>query len=79
MDVLLNTEGIFADTRAPDGTSAFDMALGHSDRSALSLLLECPSVEPKDHMLDLAARVMQSGSAGPDLWYASLAMQINYI
>ena len=64
MEVLLDVEGVVADSQAPDGTTAFDMALGHGDGRMLSVLLQSPCVEPKTHMLDLLARVKGAGNHG---------------
>ncbi len=58
--LLLDTEGAMFDNQAPDGTTAFDIALGHGDITAVSMLLNSVTLEPETHMIELALDVLEN-------------------
>ncbi len=60
-------EGVLEDNYVADGTTAFDIALGHGDDRALNMLLESPCVEPKDHMLRLIGKADNDGQCSDEI------------
>ncbi len=52
--LLLSVEGRHWDAPAPDGTTAFAIALGHGHTRIVDMILSCESYEPKAEAQSLA-------------------------
>ncbi len=60
INLLLSVEGVINDVPARDGTAAFDLALGRLNDGIIKALISAPTLQPKEHMCQLLAKIRSS-------------------